>query len=694
MSKSIQEDTRKEIDTAAYLSNEIYDTAYFGTGKEVKNEIAVPGSNSNYTIIEKSNIGAGKFDTRELVAYAVQNNDTKEIYIVYRGTGNGKWIDNAIGLFAEKTPIQENAKKFYDRVIEKHVIGSPNPKRVIVTGHSKGGNLAQYVTMASKYGDLVDNCYSIDGQGFSKKAIENFKNIWGENYNSQIEKMYSINGQNDYVDPLGYVIIPEDRTFFVRSNENVTGDGVITQWHKLEHIMRNGGLNWDFSTDEDGRKRYNYNLERGPVGNLAQELSANMMQLSDEEFEDCAIAIMFLLEKTIGNVDEIAPGYRNTATVEEMMTFVNVGIPLIITTIKESENINGIFKLMGCSINKDHWIIEPLFDIAIELSENMTVDELEGYINLCKEISNYATDRGMNLGDLIKYIQEDPLRLIEIYASLDMGKKSLHEAIGKIFSPKNIAKLVGVFAEKHPLMAAGAVLAVTDPVVRGGVISVAGMIVAGGAIYLIANHIIVNWDSIKESIIQTGELVKNKVAEIYTSFVNEINKEINNYVASALTAVEKIITVGDGIINSVGDQWCEFMKFMKEACTVAIKTLFMFSNPILYKMASKLYNAPKEPIEINMVKLRNCVDKMNRLASRVASIDLRLDNLYYQLSRNNVEQGEGVFTSLANMYNLFRADLNVDEGQAIKKKARALTELFDGCERTDRWVANNVPQVI
>jgi len=46
------------------------------------------------------------------------------------------------------------------------------------------------------------------------------------------------------------------------------------------------------------------------------------------------------------------------------------------------------------------------------------------------------------------------------------------------------------------------------------------------------------------------------------------------------------------------------------------------------------------------------------------------------------------------MYNLFRADLNVDEGAAIKRKARALSDLYDGYESTEKWVMDNVPQKI
>ncbi len=82
---------------------------------------------------------------------------------------------------------------------------------------------------------------------------------------------------------------------------------------------------------------------------------------------------------------------------------------------------------------------------------------------------------------------------------------------------------------------------------------------------------------------------------------------------------------------------------------------------------------------------------MNRLASRVAQVDERLASLYRRLAQNNIEQEEGIFTSLANLYNLFSADINVDQGKAIRSRARALTELFQENERRDRIIRQMAP---
>jgi len=655
----MHEDTKKDIDIAAYLSQQVYKEKYFDTAKERETEIIIPGSDAKYKVIATSNIGSNKFDKRELIAYAVQNSETKEIYIVYRGTGDGKWIDNAIGLFQDKSPIQENAQKFYDNVIEKHVIGNPNPCRIVVTGHSKGGNLAQYVTMTSKYGELVNNCYSIDGQGFSQKAVEGFKARWGDQYNSQISKMYSVNGQNDYVDPLGIVIIPESRTFYVKDDGDKKSP--FFTWHCIDNIMKDGTLNWDYTVDQDGHKLYNYNLEAGPVGELVKELSQKMMQLNDEELEDCAISIMYLLELGIGDVKQIAPDYRADASTEEMIGFFSVGVPIIVNLLVESDYTVDVLKEYG-------------------LSEDVQI--------LVSEIQNYVKEN--NITDFASYISEDPLRLVEIYASMDLGKEVIHKAVVNVLSPENIAG----FIKEHPIFSGVTVGALSVPVVREVLVTVASGIIAVGGIYLISKHVIANWDEIKADIIQGAEYVKDKVVEMYTALKNKLNEDLNNYAEDVLLNLERIITVGERFINKAVDQVSDFMGYLRDACKIAIKAAFFVSNPILYAIASKIYNASREPVRINMVKLRQCVNTMNRLASRVASIDSRLDNLYYQLSRNNIEQGEGIFTSLANMYNLFRADLNVDEGQAIKRKARALSELFEDCEKTDKWVTSNVPQRI
>ena len=135
MSKSIQEETRIEIDISAYLSKEVYNSNNFGIDKESNSKITIPGSNEEYTIIATS-VSEGH-DLQKLAAFAVRDSKNN-IYVVYRGTGDGKWIDNAIGMF-EDSPVQDEALNFYNKIVEKEIINNPNfDGRLIVTGHSKG----------------------------------------------------------------------------------------------------------------------------------------------------------------------------------------------------------------------------------------------------------------------------------------------------------------------------------------------------------------------------------------------------------------------------------------------------------------------------------------------------------------------------------------------------------------------------
>lgn len=646
----------------------------------IKNAINRDSSIGELELVSHS-VSEGRISDDLLIACAFKDKNGN-IYFSYRGTGDGKWLDNGDAMTKEESQMQACAREYFDSVIEKYGWQNYRDGKIIVTGHSKGGNSAQFVAMTSKYAYLIDSCYSFDGQGFSNEAIVEMQNIfkkkyganWRAEYEKQINKLYSINGENDYVHKLGNIIINPNNTFYVKITTDKEGP---MEWHSLEYLFSDGKFNWEFT-------------EPGPVGKFVAEISKNLMALDSENLDDCAITIMYLLECIIGGGE--GTGDRKIATNEEIIGFINIGIPLIINTIRESDNINDVLGLLNLNISKEHWLAEPLFDIIIDISQNMTMEDYEGYAALFNEISNYAKNHEMSFKDLINYIKEDPLRLIEIYASLDLGKKSLHQAICTIFSPKNIAKIVGAFAQEHPIITSEVVAALSVPIVREMIVTIAGFAVAAGAIYLIANHIIVNWDTIKAEIINGAEYIKDKVAEMYTTLRNKLNEQLNNYVEDVLSFVEKAITIGDRFINNAVDQVGDFIGYLRDACKVAIKSILLISNPILYLIASKMYNASREPVKINMVKLRQCVNTMSRLANRVANIDSRLDNLYYQLSQDNIEQEEGIFTSLLNMYNLFRADLNVDEGQAIKRKARALTELFENCESTDKWVLNHVPQ--
>lgn len=256
--------------------------------------------------------------------FASEAEDGNHYYVAYRGTGDGKWVDNGEGMYKDKTVMQKAAADYFDYVVETK--GLKESDHIIVTGHSKGGNSAQFVTLASRHYDLIDSCYSFDGQGFSRKAIEELflPHLGGEEaYQAQLNKMYSINGENDPVHELGIVVIPGERTYYVKVDENAGIAGL----HALQDMII------------DGRVHIDPELGPGPVSEFAKTLSAEMMKLSEEDLQDCALSIMSLIERYAfgGEVYLEGTGDVKFATAEEFCGFIAVGIPLILKTALTTE---------------------------------------------------------------------------------------------------------------------------------------------------------------------------------------------------------------------------------------------------------------------------------------------------------------------------------------------------------------------
>ena len=109
--------------------------------------------------------------------------------VAFRGTGGywDAWIDDFQGAYMKETPAQGMAKEFIEGL---ETYGVP----IDVTGHSKGGNLAMYVTMVC--GDRIGSCFSVDGQGFGEDAINS---LTPEQLEEASGKIKSVSAYNDYV---------------------------------------------------------------------------------------------------------------------------------------------------------------------------------------------------------------------------------------------------------------------------------------------------------------------------------------------------------------------------------------------------------------------------------------------------------------------------------------------------------------
>lgn len=120
---------------------------------------------------------------------------TNDAVVVFRGTASNEWKDNFVGGGATgtedgvSTNHQRNALDWYQS-LELDGYNS-----VTVSGHSKGGNKAKYITVLD---DSVDRCLSFDGQGFSDEFIEKYKDLIARNQ----DKIQNNNVDSDYVNLL------------------------------------------------------------------------------------------------------------------------------------------------------------------------------------------------------------------------------------------------------------------------------------------------------------------------------------------------------------------------------------------------------------------------------------------------------------------------------------------------------------
>lgn len=202
------------------LDNLIY-TDYCANGKDVRKIVQEMTNDLNngkniegcmMTNDEWRSLISAINDEPALLNYTVQNyennnstgmraacfvNDTEnptDVNVVFRGTSSDyEWHDNGEGGYLSDTDQQKAAANYVNNLPDKY------GNSMTVTGHSKGGNKAQYVTIVT---DRIAKCVSYDGQGFSEEFLEKYK----EEIAKKSQSIISISASDDYVNCLLYPI--------------------------------------------------------------------------------------------------------------------------------------------------------------------------------------------------------------------------------------------------------------------------------------------------------------------------------------------------------------------------------------------------------------------------------------------------------------------------------------------------------
>lgn len=272
-------------------------------------------------------------------------NDPSSVTVVYRGTGSKEWYDNGIGLSGETvgTEQQIQATEYFDYIVEKNGWSTSSPD-IFITGHSKGGNKAQFVVMTSAYTDLIVNGYSLDGQCMSKEAIEYMKQKYGiDEFNRRREKLYSISADNDYVNILGVNnqdgrIIPNDHIFYLESNLS----GVA--WHYPDCYM-----------NEDGSRTITAFTEQGEISKLLQGISEGIMDLPSP--------IRSVITNGAMGIAEILLGRNTTPVNGEMLSYASIiaSVPLLLEMLP-----SGLIEYLGEEYNINvEWLSHAIAAFSI-----------------------------------------------------------------------------------------------------------------------------------------------------------------------------------------------------------------------------------------------------------------------------------------------------------------------------------------
>ncbi len=262
-------------------------------------------------------------DVDETNGAVITHNASSNTYTVsFCGTRNGygEWTDNADGLLHDASQAQRNAATYFDMWSRRF---DPDAN-VVVTGHSKGGNKAQYVTMFSDNRGMIDQCVALDGQGFSDEAMAEMQSH--EDFETQRSKISLVCGEDDYVHVLGNRLALPEQTYYLQCNNRVSYEGgdAFMQDHQVAKLFVNA--NGQFTYELNGP------ASQGVQSRFVEVLYARLATTLDKEtFNFCARTMMNIMEGTADTGDIIKMAGFVTAPVSEVLYYTPEGRALLDT---------------------------------------------------------------------------------------------------------------------------------------------------------------------------------------------------------------------------------------------------------------------------------------------------------------------------------------------------------------------------
>lgn len=326
--------------------------------------------------------------------------DPHDVNVVFRGTcGDYEWHDNGEGGYLSDTKQQKMAAEYVNALPESY------GNNMTVTGHSKGGNKAQYVTIVT---DRISKCVSFDGQGFSEEFLEKYK----KEISSKSGRITSISASDDFVNCLLYSIAGTK----LYSETETQSD--FQCYHKPNILLENGNLRSE--TEESQLSIFINEYTTYMISNLDEpERSATVdgliALLESGESKESIIQTIYAGANALSHLDDFAFNYIGEhygVGTELLLTYVAATLcPLLfmddfINSTKET--IGEITNAMLAFAEELKKRFEKFGEKAIKFGQQF----LKAISEYAKKITNYFRNN-FNAG--YKYANSNPSIAIDTY---------------------------------------------------------------------------------------------------------------------------------------------------------------------------------------------------------------------------------------------------------------------------------------
>ena len=367
--------------------------------------------------------GADKYCTDGLTAACFEDSNGNA-YVIYRGTdGYIAWLENTEAATLADTEYQQKALNFFESIPKLTMYND-----VQLSGHSKGGNMVQYITVVSKYSEYISKALSYDGQGFSEKFLLKYF----EEIQKNKDKIVSYSAEFDVVNGLLYELDIE-RHYIKASiaDKNPFNhhywDVVFNENNQLNYEVEESQLRRQVNAliiyiYEGLSEKYDPHTVEKDIAAIGKLLSDYMNGLGVEISEDLATTIKHLdatgmLKPVISSLDQVLVDWADEKENEE---FVQIAIE---NALADKDRI------LAVSLSKAYGALLPLlkkFGILDNIENSLSAED---YIEETALIRALKEDYKSEVHAIVeKYTTEENAGFITDYIT-KIFSKFLHNKI-------------------------------------------------------------------------------------------------------------------------------------------------------------------------------------------------------------------------------------------------------------------------